>query len=144
MSPDHVFDFLADDPALDVEEDPEEDPKEEQDMDIEEDIPSIVAPPDRVPYHGTFEIGGPSSVMATPPHLLGKEVGSLRQDTEALHGSVRTLTRGMETRRTKIATLYTGIDRVHRRMDAFDVDIAFVEQATSRVEDDVLALQARA
>ncbi|GJU43887.1 hypothetical protein Tco_1201153 [Tanacetum coccineum] len=28
-----------------------------------------------------------------------------------------------------------------RRMGAFDVDIAFIEQATARVEDDVLALQ---
>ncbi|GJV34412.1 hypothetical protein Tco_1394812 [Tanacetum coccineum] len=31
-----------------------------------------------------------------------------------------------------------------RRMDAFDVDIAFVKQATARVEDDVIALQTRA
>ncbi|GKE47158.1 hypothetical protein Tco_1478416, partial [Tanacetum coccineum] len=52
QSPDHVFDFpadnsvldLEDDLVLDVEEDPEEDPEEEQDMDIEEDISHVVAP----------------------------------------------------------------------------------------------------
>ncbi|GKG37253.1 hypothetical protein Tco_0447426 [Tanacetum coccineum] len=48
----------------------------------------------------------------------------------------------MKTHGTEIATLRTGIDRVRRRMRAFDVDIAFIEQATARVEDDVLALQA--
>nr|GEW34839.1 hypothetical protein [Tanacetum cinerariifolium]GFA12949.1 hypothetical protein [Tanacetum cinerariifolium] len=33
----------------------------------------------------------------------------------------------------------TGVDRIQRRMDAFDVDIGFVKHATTRLEDDVLA-----
>ncbi|GJT25415.1 hypothetical protein Tco_0895352 [Tanacetum coccineum] len=106
QSPDHVFEFLGNDPTLNVEEDPEE----EQDMDVKEDIPPLVA-----------------------PHLL-------------LTGqySVKTLTRGMETRRTEITIAMTGVDWVRRRIDAFDVDIAFIEQATVKVEDDVVALQDRA
>ncbi|GJW90253.1 hypothetical protein Tco_0167806 [Tanacetum coccineum] len=66
------------------------------------------------------------------------------QDTDALQGSVRTLVRGMKTHKTEIITAHNGVDRIRKRMDAFDVDIAFLEQATARVEDDVLALQARA
>ncbi|GJY65791.1 hypothetical protein Tco_0468029 [Tanacetum coccineum] len=178
LSPDNVFNFLVDDPVLDLEDDPEldveEDPEEEQDMDIEEDVPPVVASPagsppispppllesssdsdttaaattDRTlwvrPAGSTFEIGGPSSVTPTLPHLLAQEVGSLRRDVDTLHGSVRTLVRGMETRQTEIFTTCNGVDRICRRIDAFDVDIAFVEQATARVDDDVTALQARA
>ncbi|GJR50663.1 hypothetical protein Tco_1401184 [Tanacetum coccineum] len=177
QSPDHVFDFPADNSVLDLEDDPvldvEEDPEEEQYMDIEEDISHVVAPhagsPPILPLHisksssdsdsvdlvttdrtfwvppsgSTFEIGGPSSVSSPPPHLLGHEVRRLREDTETLYGSVKTLTWGMKTCRTEIATTRTRVDRIRRRMDAFDVDITFIEQATTRVEDDVIALQAR-
>ncbi|GJT67178.1 hypothetical protein Tco_1018658 [Tanacetum coccineum] len=157
-----------------VREDPKEDPEEEQDMDIEEDIPPVVSPPtgsppispppisgslsnsdttapitsDRtiwVPPSGNiFEIEGPSSISSIPPHLLVHDMSRLRQDTDTLHGSVRTLVRGMETRTTEIAALRTGIDRVQRRMGASNVDIAFIEQAIASTEDGVLALQARA
>ncbi|GJW93376.1 hypothetical protein Tco_0173048 [Tanacetum coccineum] len=68
----------------------------------------------------------------------------MRQDTDALQGNVRTLVRGMKTHKTEIITAHNGVDRIRKRMDAFNVDIAFLEQATARVEDDVLALQARA
>ncbi|GJX19232.1 hypothetical protein Tco_0221909, partial [Tanacetum coccineum] len=50
----------------------------------------------------------------------------------------------MENHRTEIITARNGVDRIRIRMDSFEVDIAFVEQATTRIEDDVLALQARA
>ncbi|GJY56089.1 hypothetical protein Tco_0455204 [Tanacetum coccineum] len=182
QSPDHVFDFpaddpvldLEDDPVLDIEEDPEEDSEEEEDMEVEEDIPLVTAPhagsppisPPPLsesssdsdfaalvtadgtfwvpPSGSTFKIGGQSSIFFAPPHLLGHELRCLRQDTDALQGSVRTLVRGMETHKTEIITARNGVDRIRKRMDAFDVDIAFLEQATARVEDDVLALQARA
>ncbi|GJS54765.1 hypothetical protein Tco_0628127 [Tanacetum coccineum] len=96
------------------------------------------------PSGSTFEIRGPSSLSSALPHLLGHELRYLRQDTNALHGSVRTLVRGMETRKTVIITSCNRVDRVRRRVDAFDVDIAFLKQVTAIVEDDVLALQARA
>ncbi|GKD47092.1 hypothetical protein Tco_1271737, partial [Tanacetum coccineum] len=51
---------------------------------------------------------------------------------------------GMGTCQTEIATTCTGVDRVRRHMDALNIGITFVEHATTRVEDDVLALQARA
>ncbi|GJS14887.1 hypothetical protein Tco_0409359 [Tanacetum coccineum] len=154
------------DPDMDVIEDPEEDPQEV--------IPPVVASPlgslpisspplsesssDSnfaapvttdgtfwVPPSGsTFEIGGPSFVSSASPHLLGHEVRRLKEDTETLFGSVGTLTWGMKTRRTEIVTTRTSVDRVRRHMDAFDVDIAFVEQATARLKDDVIALQNRA
>ncbi|GKA33706.1 hypothetical protein Tco_0720135 [Tanacetum coccineum] len=158
---------LEDDPVLDIEGDPEEDPGKEEDMEVEEDIPPVAAlhagsppisPPPLsesssdsdfaalvtadgtfwVPPSGsTFKIGEPSSVSSAPPHLLGHKLRCLRQDTDALHDSVRTLVLGMETRRTEIITTRNKIDRVWRRMHAFDVDIAFLEQATARVEDEL-------
>ncbi|GKD65590.1 reverse transcriptase domain-containing protein, partial [Tanacetum coccineum] len=58
LSPDHVFDFLADDPTLDL-EDPvievEEDPEEEPEEDVAEAIPPVVGSP-------------PESPAITPPH----------------------------------------------------------------------------
>ncbi|GJY79947.1 hypothetical protein Tco_0492698 [Tanacetum coccineum] len=128
---------IEDDPELDIEEDPEEDPKMDIDDDQEMDIRLVVASPVGLPpltppplpetlfdfdfvapvttdstlwvppSGSTFEIGGLSSVTPTLPHLLEHELRRLRQDTEALHGSVRTLTRGMKTRRTEIATART-------------------------------------
>ncbi|GKA33220.1 hypothetical protein Tco_0719587 [Tanacetum coccineum] len=129
-----------DDPELDVEEDPEE----EQDMDVEEDIPPAVVPhvgsppplsesssdfdsvalvtTDRTiwvpPSSSTFEIRGSSSISL--PHHTSWCMS------------------GMETCRTKIAITRTRVDRVQRCMDAFDIDIDFVEQATTRVEGDRL------
>nr|GEU74934.1 hypothetical protein [Tanacetum cinerariifolium]GEY32037.1 hypothetical protein [Tanacetum cinerariifolium] len=146
LSPNHVFNFLADNPVLDLEDDPvldvendtKKDPEEEKDMDIKEDIldvfaphagsPPISRPPisqslsssdsvdpitvDRtfwVPTSGsTFEIRGPSSVSSPPLHLLRHVVRRLKEDNEILYGSVRTLTQGMETCQTEIATTRTG------------------------------------
>ncbi|GJY01604.1 hypothetical protein Tco_0359756, partial [Tanacetum coccineum] len=131
---DHVFDFPADDPAHDFEDsnmEPEEDPKEEPEEDPEE-----VSPPG-----STFEVEGPSSVSAPPPHLLGHKVKRLKEDTESLYGSVRTLELGMRTRQTKSVVTRTGVDKVQRRMDAFDVDLGFIERDPTMTSDDVLALQ---
>ncbi|GKC73660.1 hypothetical protein Tco_1119543 [Tanacetum coccineum] len=151
LSPDHVSDFPADDPAhdiedsdLDIEEDPEEDLKEEHDMDVAKVIPYAVAPlvgsspitplplseslldfdsVAPVTTDGTswvassssiFEIEGPSSVSFALPYLLRHEVRRLRKDTETLYGSVRTLTRGMKTRWTEIATIKTGLEIIKR------------------------------
>nr|GEU28775.1 putative reverse transcriptase domain-containing protein [Tanacetum cinerariifolium] len=109
---------IEDDLKLDIEEDPEEDPEINIDDDPEMDIRLVVALPigspplpetssdfDFValvttdsalwvpPSGSTFEIKGLSSVTPNPPHLLEHELKRLRHDTEALHGSVRTLTR---------------------------------------------------
>nr|GEU49477.1 hypothetical protein [Tanacetum cinerariifolium] len=104
---------LEDDPELDIEEDPEMDIDDDQEMDVPHVVaplvgsPPISPPPlsesssnfdiaapvtsDKtlwVPSIGsTFEIRRPSSVTPTPPHLLEHELRSLRQDTDALHGS---------------------------------------------------------
>ncbi|GJZ32927.1 hypothetical protein Tco_0578363 [Tanacetum coccineum] len=140
LSPDHVFDFPADDSALDL-----QDPVMEVEEDPKEVIPpgtasppgsSPITPPPlsesssdseftaRVtsnetlwvpPSGSTFEVGGPSSVPSPPPHLLGRE--------------------------TEIAVTHTRVDRVQRRMDAFDVDLGFVKRDATRTTDDVLALQ---
>ncbi|GJR24033.1 hypothetical protein Tco_0972560 [Tanacetum coccineum] len=126
VSPDHVFDFLGDDPALDIEDDLEMD----TDKDPEMDIPHVVAPP----------------VGLLPPLLKASSdfhTTAAATDTKVLHGSVRTLSRGIETRRTEIATARNGIDRVRRRKDSFDIDISFIEQAIDRAESDVTGLQAR-
>ncbi|GJT47800.1 hypothetical protein Tco_0973957 [Tanacetum coccineum] len=88
-----------------------------------------------------FKVGGPSPVPSPLPYLLDHEVKRLREDTKTLYGSVRTLERGMRTCQTKIATTRIGVDRIRRRMDAFDVDLAFIEQDSTTVSDDVLALQ---
>ncbi|GJY16281.1 hypothetical protein Tco_0386703, partial [Tanacetum coccineum] len=135
QSPDHVFEFLGNDPTLDVEEDPEE----EQDMDVKEDVPPVVASP-----AGSLPISPPPLLESSSDSDTAVVVTADRADTKTLYGSVKTLTRDMETRRTEITIAMTGVDWVRRRMDAFDVDIAFIEQATVKVEDDVVALQARA
>ncbi|GKC82902.1 hypothetical protein Tco_1138619, partial [Tanacetum coccineum] len=75
-----------------------------------------------------------------PPHLLGCEVKRLREDTGTLYGSVRTLERGMRTRQTEIAVTRTGVNRIRMCMDAFDVDLGFIERDATRTSDDVLAL----
>ncbi|GKC78091.1 hypothetical protein Tco_1128865 [Tanacetum coccineum] len=94
-----------------------------------------------VPHPGSiFKVGGPSPVPSPLPYLLDHEVKRLREDTKTLYGSVRTLERGMRTCQSKIATTRIGVDRIQRRMDAFDVDLAFIAFYTT-VSDDVLALQ---
>ncbi|GJY98950.1 hypothetical protein Tco_0516380 [Tanacetum coccineum] len=142
----NLFDFPADDPVLDLEDDPvldiEEDPGEEEDMEVEEDIPLVTAPHAGSPPISPPPLYESSSDFDFAAH--GHELRCLRQDTDALQGNVRTLVRGMKTHKTEIITAHNGVDRIRKRMDAFDVDIAFLEQATARVEDDVLALQARA
>ncbi|GJY69680.1 hypothetical protein Tco_0472662 [Tanacetum coccineum] len=69
------------------------------------------------PFDSTFEVGGPSFVSSPPPHLLGREA--------------------------EIATTYFGVGGMWRRIDAFDVDIGFIERDATRTSDDVLALQDR-
>nr|GEZ06622.1 reverse transcriptase domain-containing protein [Tanacetum cinerariifolium] len=115
--------------------------EDEHDIDVEEDIPLAVAPPigslpilppplsefssdfdfvaivtaDKTvwvpPSGSTFKIGGPSSISSPYHTSWGISI---------------------ETHQTEIAITRTGVDRVQRRMDAFDVNIAFVEQASIR------------
>ncbi|GKC64439.1 hypothetical protein Tco_1097037 [Tanacetum coccineum] len=59
---------------------------------------------ERDQFCSKFEIGGPLSAATVPPHLVEHELRSLRRDIEALHGSFRALTRGIETHWTEIAT----------------------------------------
>ncbi|GKC03172.1 hypothetical protein Tco_0994782 [Tanacetum coccineum] len=147
LSPDHVFDFPADNPTLDA-EDPdmevEEDPEEMPGEDPEEVIPPIVASP-----HGSPPISPPRLLesssdyeFTTPGTAKGTLwVTRLREDTRTLYGSVRTLERGMRTRQTEIVVTRTRVDRIRRRIDAFDVDLGLIKQDATRVSDDVLALQ---
>nr|GEV91947.1 hypothetical protein [Tanacetum cinerariifolium] len=141
QSPDHVFDFLADDPifdseddlVLDIEEDLKEDPQEDEDIEVDEDIPLVAA------------LHAESPPISPPPLSESSSVAPVTADgtlcdIDALQGSVRTLVRGMESRKTEIITARNKVDRVWRRMDAFEIDNAFVEQATARVEDEIIAI----
>ncbi|GKC67527.1 hypothetical protein Tco_1100125 [Tanacetum coccineum] len=138
LSPDHVFDFPADDPTLDV-EDPnmevEEDPEEEP----AEAIPPVVGSPLESPPITPPPLSESSSNSELLLLLL--LTGHSREDIETLYGSVRTLERGMRTYQTENVTTRTGVDRFRRRMDAFDINLAFIEQDATRTSDDALALQ---
>ncbi|GJQ96975.1 hypothetical protein Tco_0008114 [Tanacetum coccineum] len=151
LSPDYVFNFLGDDPTLNIEDDPEldikEDPEEDLEMDTDDDqemdVPPVVAPPIGSPPISPPPLSESSSdsdtaAPVTIDRTLWHEMGRLRQDTKRLYGSVRTLTRGMETRRTEIATARTRVDRVLRHMDSFDVD---VEQDRARVKEEIQMLR---
>nr|GEU83684.1 hypothetical protein [Tanacetum cinerariifolium] len=128
QSLDHVFNFPADDPILDLKDDPvldfEEDPKEEEeDMEVEENIPPVAAlhagsPPISPPPLPESSFDSDSAAPVTADRT---------KDTDALQGSVRTLVRGMATHRTKIITGRNGVDSARRRVDTFDVDIEFVK-----------------
>ncbi|GJX07210.1 hypothetical protein Tco_0195142 [Tanacetum coccineum] len=141
LSLDHVFDFPADDLAHDFvdsymkfeevpEEEPEEDPEEEPEEDPEEVIPPVVASPPKSPI--------------TPPPL--SESSSDSEFTAAPVTSNETLWvpppgSTFETRQTKSVVTRTGVDRIRRRMDTFDVDLGFIERDAIGTSDDVLALQ---
>ncbi|GJW36846.1 hypothetical protein Tco_0059766 [Tanacetum coccineum] len=170
LSPDHVFDFPKDDPAHDheeFEEEPEEDPEEEPEEEpkkgpeevtgvspifhhhyqslhqtLNSQLPSTA---DRtvwmLPPGSIFEVGGPSYVPSFPPHLLSHKVKRLREVTKSIYGSVRVFERDARTRQAKIIAARTGVDRFSRHMDAYDVDLGFVERDATRTSDQVLVLQ---
>nr|GEX88822.1 putative reverse transcriptase domain-containing protein [Tanacetum cinerariifolium] len=144
LSSDYVFDFLTNDPAQDFkdsdmkpQEEAEEEPKEEP----AEAIPPAIGLPPVPPLGSTFEVRGPSSVSLPPLHFFGRKVKRLREDTMTLYGSVRTLERGMRTLQIDIVVTHTRVDRIRRRMDAFDVDLGFIERDATRTSDNLLALQ---
>ncbi|GJX15077.1 hypothetical protein Tco_0206835 [Tanacetum coccineum] len=98
-SPDHVFDFLDDDLAVDIEEDPEEDqdmdideedPEEDQEIDFEddedewEDDDDWLMAPEKDYVHSTFEVGGPSSAAPDAPYPVGRPL-SVVASRIALH-----------------------------------------------------------
>ncbi|GKC98472.1 hypothetical protein Tco_1168747, partial [Tanacetum coccineum] len=107
---------FEEEPEEQPEEEPKEQPEEEPNEGPEEDIgvSSITPPPplsesssdfkftavvtaDRAmwlpPSGSTFEVGGPSSMSSLPPHLLGRDVKRLKEDTKTIYGSVKTLER---------------------------------------------------
>ncbi|GJT67705.1 putative reverse transcriptase domain-containing protein [Tanacetum coccineum] len=133
LSPDHVFDFPEDYPAHDLEE-PKEDPEEELKEGLEEVIGvSPITPPPLSESSSDSEF--------TAPVTTDRSVKRLREDSKALFGSVRTMEQGMRTHQIEIAANHSRFDRVRRRMDAFDVDLAFIEQDATRTSDGVVALQ---
>ncbi|GJW09046.1 hypothetical protein Tco_1571469 [Tanacetum coccineum] len=69
------------------------------------------------PPGSTFEVGGPSSASSLPPHLLGR------------------------TRQSEDAATRTRVDKLSRRMDAYDVDLDFIKRYATRTTDHVLALE---
>ncbi|GJR55684.1 hypothetical protein Tco_1406205 [Tanacetum coccineum] len=99
----------------------------------------------------------PGSPSISPPPLLESSSDSdtaapgtangaswvrrLREDTKTLYGSVRTLERGMKTRQTENATTRTRVNRIWRRMYAFDIDLDFIKQDATRTIDDVFTLR---
>ncbi|GJT32138.1 hypothetical protein Tco_0922557 [Tanacetum coccineum] len=155
------------DPKEEFEEEPEEEPKEQPEEEPNKGpeevigVSSITPSPlsesssdfkftalvtaDRAvwlpPSGSTFEVGGPSSLSSLPPHLLAPDVKRLKEDTETIYGSVKTLERGMRTHQTEIAANHFGVDIVKRRMDAFDVDVGFIEMDATGTSDHALVIE---
>nr|GEU56058.1 hypothetical protein [Tanacetum cinerariifolium] len=124
LSPDHVFCFPRVDPTVDAEEDPKE-----EDIDVEEDIPHVVAPP----------VGSPH---ISPPPLSESSSDSDIADAVTTHGTSwipPTLYRFQQDR-----------DQYHSTFEikgpssiTLTSPHLLEHKATIRVEDEVLALQAR-
>ncbi|GKE75888.1 hypothetical protein Tco_1537929, partial [Tanacetum coccineum] len=93
------------------------------------------------PYGSTFKVGGPSSASSLPPRLLTYKVKKLMEDTKILFSGVRCLERGARTRHSEDATTRTRVDRLSRRMDAYDVDLRFIERDATGTSDHVLELE---
>ncbi|GJZ98847.1 hypothetical protein Tco_0671300 [Tanacetum coccineum] len=151
LSPDHVFDFLEDDPAHDledpdmnVEEDPEEDPKEEPKEDPEEDSKEEL---EEEPEEELKEVTGVSPIIPPPLSESSSDsdyeapIMSFREDYKALHSRVRYLESGIRTREHENVVTRNGVNQVRRCMDAYDVDLGFIEQDATRTSNGVLALQ---
>ncbi|GKA61386.1 hypothetical protein Tco_0760793 [Tanacetum coccineum] len=82
-----------------------------------------------------------SFVSFAPPHLLGHEVRRLKEDTMTLYVSVRTLTRGMETRWTEIVTTRTGVDRT--RAETAEARLLQIERDRIRDIEEIERLKTR-
>ncbi|GKC31057.1 hypothetical protein Tco_1038351, partial [Tanacetum coccineum] len=159
-----------DDPAHDLEvseEKPKEEPEEEAEEELEEGPEEVtrVSPITPLPFSesssdsnseapvttdgtvwgpplgSTFEVGGPSFVSSLLPPHSSRKIMSFREDYEALHSSVRNLELGMRTREHENVITRNGVDRVRRRIDAYDVDLGFINRDATRTSDGVLALQ---
>ncbi|GJY14604.1 hypothetical protein Tco_0385026 [Tanacetum coccineum] len=160
LSPNHVFDFPADEPHdfddsdLEFEEEPKEEPdgkmrrslkrilkkrKKNSSADSELTTPVTANGTHWVPPSGsTFEVGEPSSAPSLQPHLLTRRVKRLRDDTEILFSGMRCLERGARTRQTKIDANRSGINKLSGRMDAFNTNLGFIEGDATRTSDYVL------
>ncbi|GKD92781.1 hypothetical protein Tco_1372618, partial [Tanacetum coccineum] len=145
LSPDHVFDFLEDDPAHDledpnmnVEEEHEEDPKEEPKEDPEEDPEEE---PEEEPEGGPEEVTRVSHL--TPPPLSESSSDSESADkTLWMPPSGSTFEeRSSRTRQSEDAATRTRVHMLSRRMDAYDVDLGFIERDVTRTTDHVLSLE---
>ncbi|GKE35124.1 hypothetical protein Tco_1454446, partial [Tanacetum coccineum] len=110
LSPNHVFDFPANDPTLELEdpvmeveedheeepeENPKEEPKEDPNMDINEDEEDELSTLDTPTQPSTYEIGGPSSAVPEAPHPVGRPLSVVasrvalhHKEIEALHGEL--------------------------------------------------------
>ncbi|GKB16774.1 hypothetical protein Tco_0850697 [Tanacetum coccineum] len=145
LSPDHVFDFSEDDPAHDledpnmnVEEEHEEDTKEEPKEDLEEDPKEE---PEEEPEGGPEEVTGVSHL--TPPPLSESSSDSKSADkTLWMPPPCSTFEeRSSRTRQSEDAATHTGIDRLSRLMDAYDVDMGFIKRYDTRTTDHILSLE---
>ncbi|GJS19555.1 hypothetical protein Tco_0448187 [Tanacetum coccineum] len=139
LSPDHVFDFPEDDPALNEEEfeeeskeEPEEEPEEEPKEELEDE-----------PGDGPEDVTGVS--LITPPPLSDSEftapIAADRAMWKLPSGSTfESGVRGPANLSEDAATR-TRVDSLSRHMDAYDVDMVLIERDATRTTDHVLALE---
>ncbi|GJU90521.1 putative reverse transcriptase domain-containing protein [Tanacetum coccineum] len=157
----HVFNFPEDDPTLneeEFEEEPEEEPEDEPEGGPEEVTRVSPLTPQPLsesssyseyadttvwmpPFGSTFEVGGPSFASSLPSHLLTYEVKRLREDIKHIYSSVRCLERGARTCESEDAATRTRVDMLSRRMDAYAVDLGFIERDVTRTTNHVLSLE---
>ncbi|GJR98758.1 hypothetical protein Tco_0270932 [Tanacetum coccineum] len=147
LSPDHVFDFSEDDPAHDledpnmnVEEEHEEDTKEEPKEDPEEDPKEE---PEEEPEGGPEEVTGFSFALKLPVKCPKSSSDSESPDkTLWMPPPCSTFEeRSSRTRQSEDAATHTGIDRLSRLMDAYDVDMGFIKRYDTRTTDHILSLE---
>ncbi|GJW66752.1 hypothetical protein Tco_0121176 [Tanacetum coccineum] len=148
LSPDHVFDFPAVDPTLDL-EDPvmevKEDPEEEPEEDPEEVIPPVTvshpgsSPIIPLPLSESLSDSEFTAPITSNGTLWVPPSGSIFEVGEP--SFVPSLLPYLLGRKTEIAATRIEVDRVWRNMDAFDVDLGFIKHDATRTSDDVLALQ---
>nr|GEV83624.1 reverse transcriptase domain-containing protein [Tanacetum cinerariifolium] len=132
LSPDYVFDFLENDLALN-----EEEPKEDSEKEVEEGPEEVTGfspftPPPLSESLSDFEFTAPataSRVVWMPPSGSTFEDPLLRPHFN--HASWA----------AEIDAARSRVDKLRRRMDAYDVDLGFIERDATKTSDYVLALQ---
>ncbi|GKC24670.1 hypothetical protein Tco_1026820 [Tanacetum coccineum] len=142
LSPDHVFNFLEDDPTHNIEEfkeepeeEPKEEPKEEPEEEAEERPKEVIGVTHWMPLSGsTFEVGGPSTASSLPPHLLGRKVKRLREDIKILFSGMMFGARDATRTNDKVLALKDDGRRLRWRLDSLEASHTLMAMNRERLE----------